>query len=695
MAEEKTAEERIPQEKIKDLVEKINRANQLYYGEERPEISDAEYDRLFRELEGLEKDYPLLVLPNSPTSRVGSATHTPFAPVEHRVPMLSLQNALDIAEFREFDLSVRKLLGHAASRLSYVAEYKFDGIAVELIYNSGRLVQGSTRGDGSVGEDITANLYTLGSIPRTVVGVDVPNYFEVRGEVLFPKNSFQLLNEQRIIEGLDPFANPRNAAGGSLRQIDPKETARRPLEFFAYALSSSEALPVEKQSQVYPWLRKYGFKVQDEVLVSSQVDDIIRFYDELTINRDNLPFEIDGVVIKVDTFDDQDILGIRSRTPRWAVALKFPPREEITEVLDITVQVGRTGVLTPVAELKPVKIGGVMVKRATLHNQDEIDRKDVRIGDTVVVRRQGDVIPAVVSVLTQKRSGHEKKYRLPRTCPVCGSDVVKEADGDVAVRCPNSQCSAQLLNQLKHFVSRGAFDIESLGGKLLDQLITKGKVTDASDLFALTSTDLLAMDRVAEKSAENLLQAINESKQISFAKFLYALGIRHVGERLAQILADQVSDYRSLSQMSEEELMEIEDVGPTVAATLREFFEDSDAQAMVERMFEHGVQIQYKKRGYGAASQDALEEHSVFDSPFTGQVVVFTGSLVSFTRDDAKDRVIEMGGRIASSITKDTTLVVAGEKAGSKLQKAERFGIRVVDEKEFQAMLALPERTTT
>ena len=660
--------------RIAELVEIINKSNAAYYTEDAPFISDAEYDAHFRELRELEEANPSLAQENSPANRVGADIKTSFDPTPHREPMLSLDNSMDYQEFLAFDERTQKGLGASPK---YLVEYKFDGLGLEIVYSSGKLVVASTRGDGLTGEDVTPNVLTIKSIPRTISSKHLPKEFEVRGEVVMSKEGFDNLNTLRVKEGETTFANPRNAAAGSLRQIDPKVTSRRPLEFFAYSLHSESKLSQSKQSEILSVLKSAGFRVQDDVLVTNSVEEIDKHYQGLEAKREDLPYEIDGLVIKVDDLAQQVELGTRSRTPRWASALKFAPSEGFTQLLDITVQVGRVGSLTPVAELEPVQIGGVTVKRATLHNQDEIDRKDIRIGDRVVVRRQGDVIPAVVSVLTSERTGKEKKFKLPGACPICKTAVIRDTEDDVNVRCPNFYCAARLIERLKHFVSRKAFDIDTLGEKLLQQLIDKGLVKDASDIFALKLEEISELERMGQKSAENLIAAINSSRSVEFSRFIFALGIRHVGERTSRLLAEEAGSWKVLAKMSQEELEAIGDVGPAAASALREFFEDKELSSKVERFFEHGVKIKAVKK---------VEKSE--GGKFSGQLVVLTGTLSSMSRDEAKQKILLEGGDVTGSVSKKTNLVVAGEKAGSKLKKAESLEVKVIGEDEFLEILA-------
>lgn len=592
--------------------------------------------------------------------------------------MLSLENAFSEDELRQFDQRCRKLLAERESDIKYCVEEKFDGLAVEIVYEGRGLDTASTRGDGEVGENITANILTIADVPQKLpprfsAGNAVPERLEVRGEVYMPLKGFAALNDQRLAAGEPAFANPRNAAAGSLRQLDPQITARRPLKFVAYGLASPAALPFDSQSACLSELEHLGFPIDPELSAGGDADEVLKIFRALEARRRSLPYEIDGIVAKVDSFELQQELGTRSRTPRWAVALKFAPEEAFTVLKDISVQVGRTGLLTPVAELEPVEVGGVTVSRATLHNQDEIDRKDIRIGDTVVVRRQGDVIPAVVAVVPAKRSGKEKKFRIPQECPVCGSRARKESEADAGVRCTNPRCPAKLHERLKHFVSRRAMDIDSLGTKLLEALVESGRVSSAADIYDLTQDELAAMERMGEKSAANIIAAIEGSKQATLSRFLYALGIRHVGERTAQVLAEHAGSLEALRAMDEDELEQVPDVGPKVAAAIRTFFDDPEEQAVINELLRRGVTVK-------------AEEREV-DGAFSGETVVLTGTLESITRDEAKSLIEGAGGKIAASVGKSTTLVVAGEKAGSKLAKAESQGIPIINEAEFLARL--------
>ncbi len=543
--------------KIKKLRDDLTFHNYCYYILDDPEISDAEYDRLMRELQSLEQQYPELITPDSPTQRVGATPLEAFETVAHTLPMLSLDNGFDEGEIREFDTRIRKLLPQQ-EKIEYVAEPKFDGLAVELVYEAGRFTVGSTRGDGTVGENITQNLKTIRTVPLRLIDhkLPVPERLAVRGEVVIPIQAFEELNKQRE-QGDEPlFANPRNAAAGSLRQLDPKITATRPLEIFFHSIGQVIGYTFDSHWHFLDSISTWGLRVTPERRLCQNLNEIYQFYKELEENREQLPYEIDGLVIKVNNFAQRDSIGIKSRSPRWAIAYKFPAKQEITQILDINAQVGRTGTLTPVAIMKPVQIGGVEVSRATLHNQDEIDKKDVRIGDWVVVQRAGDVIPEVVKVIESRRTGNERRYQLPDTCPVCGSHVVR-LPGEAAHRCQNLSCPAQLKQQIHHFASRGAMDIEGLGDKLIDQLVEKGLVKDTADLYFLTKPQWSNLERMADKSAQNIIDALEKSKNISLDRFIYSLGIRFVGEHSAVLLANHFRTLSNLKKTMYDDLLTI------------------------------------------------------------------------------------------------------------------------------------------
>ena len=655
-------------EKLRDEIE---HHNYRYYVLDQPEISDAEYDRLMKELEKLEEQYPELRSSNSPTQRVGATPLEKFEIVRHTLPMLSLANAFEEAEVRDFDKRVKKFLGSSAD-IEYVAEPKLDGLAIELVYESGQFTVGSTRGDGVNGENITQNLRTVRAIPLQLIQKEgaAPERLEVRGEVIMQIRKFKELNRKREDAGEPLFANPRNAAAGSVRQLDPKVTAGRPLEIYCYGLGEVTGWTFRTQWEVLQTLPKWGLRPNPHVRVCKNVDEVLDYYRKMNEERETLPYEIDGTVIKVNDFDLQAKLGVIARSPRWALAFKFQPKQETTKVIDIRPQVGRTGALTPVALMEPVRVGGVEVSRATLHNQDEIDKKDVRIGDTVVIQRAGDVIPEVVQVITSKRTGAEKKFRMPSKCPVCNADVVKE---EAIHRCIGLDCPAQLKGRIRHFASKRAMDIEGVGVKLIDQFVDKGLVKDVADIYYLRKEGLIALERMAEKSAQNIVDAIEISKSKPLSKFLYALGIRHVGETTAEDLARHFPGLDDFFHLSEEDLMEVEGIGPEVAASVARFFRDPKNKESIERLKKAGVQV--------------IEPRVKEKKTLAGKTFVFTGTLKTFSRDEARNLVESLGATTASGVSKKVDFVVVGEDPGSKLDKAGELGIKTLTEEEFKKMV--------
>jgi DNA ligase (NAD+) len=660
-------------ERAAELRQQLEYHNYRYYVLDDPEISDAEYDALLRELEGLEEQYPDLRSPNSPTQRVGAPPLEEFGTVAHTIPMLSLANAMAEGEVMEFDQRIKRFLKDEGE-VSYVAEPKLDGVAVELIYEEGALTVGSTRGDGFTGEDITQNLRTIKTIPLHLIERDhnPPARLEVRGEVFMEVRDFQELNEEREEKGESLFANPRNAAAGSLRQLDSSITARRPLKIFCYGVGEVQGRTFESQWEVLQTLPLWGLRTNPLARRCQNIQEAVAYYNEINELREAQPYEMDGVVIKVDSFELQRRLGEVSRSPRWAVAYKFPPKEATTRILDIRAQVGRTGALTPVALMEPVRIGGVEVKRATLHNQDEIANKDVRIGDTVVIRRAGDVIPEVVKVILSKRTGGEKRFTMPATCPVCGSAVVR-LPGEAAHRCVGISCPAQVKGRIRHFASKRAMDIDGLGVKLIDQLVEKGLVRDIADLYALDQDAFASLERMAEKSAGNIIDALDGSKHPSLARFIYALGIRHVGEHIAQVLARNLSSLDAIAKATEEELVAIPEIGPEVAQSVISFFKDKGNQGELKRLHKAGVEI---------AAPGARKEE-----PLKGKTFLFTGALEGMTRDEAKDLVLARGGEIASSAGKGVDYVVKGKEPGSKYAKARELGLTIIEEEEFRRLV--------
>ncbi|MEW5949161.1 MAG: NAD-dependent DNA ligase LigA [Thermodesulfobacteriota bacterium] len=660
------------EQRIKTLREDIHYHNYRYYVLDSPVISDAEYDRLMRELVELEEKYPYLITSDSPTQRVGAAPLEKFGTVRHALPMLSLENAFDEAEAREFEQRIKRFL-RMDGLIDYVVEPKMDGLAIEIVYEDGVLSTASTRGDGITGEDVTQNVRTIKSIPLSLQhGESIPRRLEARGEVFLGLKAFKEINQQRIRDGEPPFANPRNAAAGSLRQLDPRVTAGRPLDFFAYGVGVVEDRSFTGQWEILTTLPKWGIKVNPLVRRCKGIEECIAYFQELEGRRRGLAYEIDGMVIKVDSLSLQDRLGVKTRSPRWAVAYKFPANQADTRILDIQVQVGRTGTLTPVAIMEPVNIGGVEVSRATLHNQDEIARKDIRIGDTVLVQRAGEVIPEVVKSITEKRSGKERKFVMPERCPVCGAGVV-QLPGEVAIRCPNASCPAQVKESITHFASKGGMDIEGLGEKIVAQLVDSGIIKDVADLYYLTREQILALERFAAKSTENILAAIDKSKQTTLPRFLYAMGIRYVGEKTAQILAEKFGSLEAIEKAFMEQLMEIDEIGPQVAASVTTFFAENKNQDVIRRLLAAGV--------------SPAPPLSTGPRPLAGQSFVFTGGLESFSRDEAKNKVKERGGIVSSSVSHKTNYVVAGKDPGSKLTRARELGVTVLTEEEFKRLI--------
>lgn len=666
-------ERSLAKERIAFLCREIERHNRLYYENDAPEITDAEYDHLFQELKELETSYPELARSDSPTLRVGGKPLARFSQVTHRMPMLSLDNAFSEGDIREFDRRIKKELAIAQeSEVDYVCEPKMDGLAVELVYENGIFTGGSTRGDGVIGEDITSNLRTIKSIPLSLSTANPPKLLEIRGEVYIPIESFRAMNVEREESGEQPFANPRNAAAGSLRQLDPAITAKRPLAIFCYAPGLMEGCDFHSQTDFLSRIPSLGLPVNDLVQNVSGVSGIISFYTKTLGQRDSLPYEIDGVVIKVDSFTLQRELGKKSRSPKWATAWKFPPRQAITIVENIVASVGRTGVITPTANLRPVEVSGVTVSRATLHNWEEVERKDIRIGDTVLIERAGDVIPAVVKVLTEKRTGSEETLPTPAVCPECGAPVVK-IPGEVAVRCLGLACPAQIRESIIHFASRHAMDIDGLGEKYIDQLLRLNLVHDVADLYRLTSADLMRFERMGDKLAENLLNAIAASKSRELASFIFALGIRHVGEHTAKLLAESFGSLLNLLTATEDELLTVREVGPQVARSITAFFAAEENRRVIERLLAAGVAPSVTAKRVGGR--------------FTGKIFVFTGSLERFSRSEAEKMVAAEGGHAAGSVSKKTDYVVAGAEAGSKLAKARQLGVAVLTEEEFLQLM--------
>ena len=660
--------------RIDELRDTINYHNRRYYQFDDPEISDVDYDRLMQELIRLEERFADSIdLTDSPTQRVGARPLEKFEPVSHLSPMLSLANAFSEDDIVDFGERITRLLGERPT-LSFVTEPKLDGVAVNLVYEYGILTVGSTRGDGTVGEEITQNLKTIPSVPLRLRNVrTVPHRIEIRGEVIIETEAFKRLNERRLTNGDQPFANPRNAAAGSLRQLDPRITSRRPLALFAYAVGTSQGMEFSNQWEILKTLQAWGFQVNDFVRQAGTIAECIRYYNDMLRMRDDLPYEIDGVVIKVNDVALQHSLGAVYRSPRWAIACKFPAVQATTIIEDIVVQVGRTGVLTPVAKMKPVHVGGVTVSSATLHNQDEIDKKDIRIGDTVIIQRAGDVIPEVVKVVESQRRGTETPFRMPDTCPICGSAVTR-LEGEVAYRCIDFDCPAQIKENIRHFASRGAMDIEGLGEKIVSQMLEEKVIQDPADLYYLSKKDITRLERMAEKSADNLLTSIARSKTPPLDKFIFALGIRHVGEHLSRLLAGHFGSLENLMRATENELISINEIGAEVAGSIVKYFSLPANLTMINKLKNAGVK----------PTEETRDRASVL----SGTSFVFTGTLQRFTRDKAKAVITSLGGTVSSSVTKKTDYVVIGEAPGAKYVKAQNLNITVLNEDEFLHLIA-------
>ncbi|MDP9085065.1 MAG: NAD-dependent DNA ligase LigA [Pseudomonadota bacterium] len=660
--------------RAEQLRELLERYNYRYHALDDPEVPDAEYDRLMAELRAVETAHPELLTPASPTQRVGAQPAAAFGAVKHRIAMLSLENAFSAEEVRDFDRRVRERLQQEGP-VRYSAEPKLDGLAISARYEKGVFVQGATRGDGATGEEITQNLRTIAALPLRVRAHKLPRVLEVRGEVFMPLSGFNRFNKEAMARGEKTFVNPRNAAAGSLRQLDPRMTAARPLDLFIYGVGAVEGgeLP-PSHSGMLQALRQWGFKICPQSTVVESVEGCLEYYRDIGTARSRLPYQIDGVVYKVDDLELQKRLGFVSRAPRWAVAHKFPAEEALTTVRDIEFQVGRTGALTPVARLEPAFVGGVTVSNATLHNMDELWRKDVRVGDTVVIRRAGDVIPEVARVMPERRIKGAKPIEMPKVCPVCGSPVVRETD-QAAARCTGGRiCAAQRKEEIKHFASRRALDIQGLGDKLVEQLVDRDWVRTPADLFALQPAQLATLERMGEKSAQKLYEAIETAKSSSFARFLYALGIRDVGEATALALAQQFREISALRNASEEDIQRVPDVGPIVAKHIAAYFHDMQNAAVVDRLLASGIHWPAPAPGDAAAA-------------LAGKIFVLTGTLESMTREAAEQAIIELGGKVSGSVSKKTSYVVAGAEAGSKLKKAQSLDLAVLNEAAFLQLL--------
>ena len=661
-------------ETIKSLRKKINDHNYQYYVLDNPIISDNEYDKLLKELELIEKKYPKFIVPESPTQRIGAQPIESFGTVTHRITMMSLANAMSDDELKAFDERLKKKL-NSAEEIEYVIEPKIDGLAVELIYENGKFINGSTRGDGNTGEDITSNLKTIKGIPLILRDdiISLPDLMEVRGEVFIRKEDFELLNAKRSQSNKQPFANARNAAAGSLRQLDPKITAKRSLSIYCYQAGIVDGINLNTHSEFLERLKSWGLPVNPEIKIVKGIEKAIQFHKKLETIRNEFPYEIDGSVIKVNSLSIRNKLGVRSRSPRWAIAGKFKAQQVTTIINDIFTSVGRTGAITPVAKLQPVEVGGVTVTNATLHNQDEIDRKDIRIGDTVIIERSGDVIPKVIKVIQEKRTEDAKVYHLPDHCPECNNQLIRP-ENEVVFRCPNYSCPAKIKGNIKHFVSKNALDMDGLGEKLINQLVNERIIKKVDDLFRIKKNQLANLERMGDKSADNIIDSINNSKLTTFSRFIYALGIRHVGEHTSKILESAFKgNFDSFLEATFEDLESIEEIGPIVAQSIIEFWNDESNKQIANNCFEFGIKLK--------------RNNEIVDQILTGKTFVFTGSLERINRKEAKKIVERQGGRASNSVSKNTDYVVAGPGSGTKLEKAKILGINIINEDEFEKLV--------
>ena len=653
------------EERVKELNQLLHDTGYAYYVLDQPLVPDAVYDQYLKELIEIETEFPDLIFPDSPTGRVGGAILQGFQKVTHTFPMLSLSNAFGREDLDDFDRRIRASIG---DDFSYVCELKIDGLAISLTYENGVFVRGATRGDGRIGEDITENLKTIRSIP---LRLKKPITLEVRGEAYMPKKSFLALNEQRVAKEEEKFANPRNAAAGSLRQLDPKIAASRNLSIFVYAIGGDgESYQLDSHGQALDYLDDLGFQTNKERQTCHSIDEVQAYIEKWTTERPNLPYEIDGIVIKVNRYLHQQELGFTAKSPRWATAYKLPAEEVVTKLLNIELTVGRTGVLTPTAILEPVPVAGTTVGRASLHNEDLIREKDIRIGDTVIIRKAGDIIPEVVAVVKAERKEELPAFEMPTHCPVCESELIR-IEGEVALRCVNPQCPAQITEGIIHFVSRNAMNIDGLGEKVVEQLFREGLIKDVSDLFALTKEQVIQLERMGDKSANNLIAAIEASKQNSMERVLFGLGIRHVGEKAARILSEEFGDMKSLAQATSEQLVAIHEIGEKMADSVINYFENEEVQDLIERLESLGVNLTYTGKKV---------DFSDLNHVLTGKTVVLTGKLEQLTRQEAKEKIEQLGGTVSGSVSKKTDIVIAGEDAGSKLDKARTLGIPVWDE---------------
>jgi len=663
--------------KIEELREKIRYYNYRYYVLDDPTISDVEYDRLMRDLIELEEKYPRYITPYSPTQRVGIEPVSEFTTVKHIAPMLSLANAFSTEELRAFDQRIKKLIPQ--QKLDYAVELKIDGLAVALVYENSIFIRGATRGDGVTGEEITSNLRTIKTIPLKLFDEEMLPYFEVYGEIYMKKSDFKKLNKERIKKGESLFANPRNAAAGSARQLDPRITAQRHLDTFIYRATFPGGNNFNTHLEVLNYLKKIGFKVNPHIKLCQDIEEAINYCQKWIEKKEELDYEIDGMVIKVNSLKMREELGSTTRSPRWAIAYKFPAQQVTTKIQDIIIQVGRTGALTPVAVLDPVRISGSVVQRATLHNEDEIRRKDVRIGDIVLIQKAGEVIPEVVKVIKEKRTGKEMEFVIPTQCPVCGAKVFR-TEGEVASRCNSLTCPAQIKERIRHFASRNAMDIEGLGPAIIDQLVEKGLIKDFSNLYFLKRNDLISLERMGEKSVDNLLDAIEKSKKKSLANLIYGLGIRYVGVHTSEVITRYYFTLDKLERARLEELFEINEIGPKIAESIILFFMEKENLAIIERLRSAGLNFnqEEEKMRKGKVAQILVEKQ-----------FVLTGTLKDFTRSQAKEIISKLGGRVTDSVSKKTDYVVVGEEPGTKYQKAQELGVNIINEEEFKKIAGI------
>jgi len=661
--------------KIEELREKIRYHNYRYYVLDDPTITDAEYDQLMKELAEWETKYPQYINSSSPTQRVGIEPVSGFTTVKHIAPMLSLANAFSSEELRAFDQRIKKIIPQ--QKLEYIVELKIDGLAITLVYENGIFIRGATRGDGTTGEEITSNLRTVKTIPLKLFGKDIHPRIEVYGEVYMKKSEFKRLNEKRMKNEESLFANPRNAAAGSVRQLDPQITAQRHLDTFIYRATFPEGHKFNSHMEVLNYLKKTGFKVNPHTKLCQDIEEAMNYCLQWIEKKEELDYEIDGMVIKVNSLRVREELGSTTRSPRWAIANKFPAQQVTTKVRDIIVQVGRTGALTPVAVLDPVRISGSVVQRATLHNEDEIKRKDVRIGDIVLVQKAGEVIPEVVKVIKEKRTGNEKEFVIPAQCPVCGAKVFRP-EGEVVSRCNSLTCPAQIKERIRHFASRNAMDIEGLGPAIIDQLVEKDLIKDISNLYFLKRDDLISLERMAEKSADNLLDAIKKSREKSLANLIYGFGIRYVGVHTSEVITRYYPTLDKFKKASLEELIEINEIGPKIAESIILFFKEMENLAIIERL---------RRSGLNFGQEEEIGRKKKGTQILAGMQFVLTGTLKDFTRTQAKEIISELGGRVTGSVSKKTDYVIAGEDPGSKYQKAQKLRITIIDEKKFKGII--------